>query len=67
MTTGARAQRASVLEKLEELMKAEAKLEEKQIVLQEAKKELAVLKKKADEYVMYMKMLLSMANVLSAV
>ena len=48
---GARAQRASVLEKLEELMKAEESLEEKQTVLQDAKKELGLLKKKADEYV----------------
>lgn len=50
LTGGARAQRASVLEKLEELMKAEESLEEKQTVLQDAKKELGLLKKKADEF-----------------
>ena len=41
-----------MLEKLEELMKAEVGLEEKQAVLQDAKKELVLLRKKADEYVL---------------
>ena len=48
---GARAQRASVLEKLEELMEAEERLDEKEKALQDSKKELAILKRKADEYV----------------
>ena len=51
LNTGARAQRASVLEKLEELMNAHDSLEEKEKILHDCRKELAILKRKADEYV----------------
>ena len=40
-----------MLEKLEELMEAEERLDEKEKALQDSKKELAILKRKADEYV----------------
>lgn len=41
-----------MLEKLEELVKAQEKLEEREKVLHECKKELAILKRKAEEYVL---------------
>eukprot|EP00112_Aurelia_sp_Birch-Aquarium-sp1_P013858 Seg2963.2 transcript_id=Seg2963.2/GoldUCD/mRNA.D3Y31 product="Structural maintenance of chromosomes protein 2" protein_id=Seg2963.2/GoldUCD/D3Y31 len=50
LTGGARAHKASVLEKLQELMKAQDQLQEKEKLLQDSKKKLATLKRKADEY-----------------
>ena len=46
---GARAHKASVLEKLQELMRSQDQLQEKEKLLQNSKKQLATLKRKADE------------------
>ncbi len=46
---GSRSQKASILEKLEEINKAQSQLEEKEKALNDAKKEYALLKRAAEE------------------